>query len=137
MTNEELNDLIAKLESETSMEKAIFEIRKIDVEESFVKANKEGLQIFALELLKASAQAEQAAMKNQLIHFENLELLENGDICPYYIEPTLEIRQTRIPEPLRKETWKDKLTTGGCVTVLLILITATIVGLISILKWAF
>ena len=137
MTNEELNDLIAKLESETSMEKAIFEIRKIDVEESFVKANKEGLQIFALELLKASAQAEQAAMKNQLIHFENLELLENGDICPYYIEPTLEKRQTRIPEPLRKETWKDKLTTGGCVTVLLILITATIVGLISILKWAF
>ena len=141
MTTQELQDLISKLESEVSKETALFEIYQYGggPEESFVKANREGLQLFALELLKASLKVEETIkdpVKNT-IHIEYEEMLENGDIGIHYIEPTLEKRQIAANKPPYKETWKDTLTKGGCISIAIVLIVATIVGLIAILKWLF
>ncbi len=115
MTKEELEDLISKLELGVSKDTALFEIYQYGggPDESFVKANQEGLQLFAIELLKASLKVEQTIgdpAKNT-IHIEHEEMLENGDIGLHYIEPTLQKRQTAPKRPPQKETWKDTLTT--------------------------
>jgi hypothetical protein len=141
VTKKELQDLISKLESEVSKDTALFEIYQYGggPDESFVKANKEGLQLFATELLRASLKVEETiddSSKNT-IHIEHESMMENGDIGIHYIEPTLEKRQTALKIKSEKDTWKDKLTKGGCIVIAVVLIIATIVGLISILKWIF
>ncbi len=142
MTKEELNDLIHKLDSQSSKDIALFEINQYGggLDESFIKANKEGLQLFALELLKASLKAEEVAraIEGKVIHFENEEFLANGDVGIHYIEPTLEKRRNIGSNTLPKEdSWKEELTKLGCITGVLILVFATIVGLIEIIKWLF
>ena len=141
MTTQELQDLISKLEPEVSKDTALFEVYQYGggPDESFVKANKEGLQLFALELLKASLKVEETIRDpaKNTIHIEHEEMLANGDIGIHYIQPTLEVRQTSPSRPPYKETWKDTLTKGGCISIAIVLIVATIVGLIAILKWLF
>jgi hypothetical protein len=142
LTKEQLKDFFSKLESENSKDIALFEINQYGggPDESFVKANKEGLQLFALELLKASLRAEElaTATEKKVIHFEYEEMLANSDIGIHYIEPTLEKRKNDERNPTPKEdTWKDKLTKAGCITVALLLIIATGVGLIEMVRWLF
>lgn len=140
MTKEELIDLISKLEPGVSKDTALFEIYQYGggPDESFVKANQEGLQLFAIELLKASLKVEQTVSdpSKTSIQIEHEEILENGDIGIHYIEPTLEKRQ---PSPKRppENNWKDTLIKGGCISIAVIIIVATIIGLISIFKWLF
>jgi hypothetical protein len=141
LTQEELTGIISKLEPVVSKDTALFEIYQYGggPDESFIKANRQGLQLFAIELLKASLKVEQTLgdPTKSTIGIEHHEMLENGDIGIHYIEPTSEIRQAASKPTPNKETWKDKLIKGGCISVAGIIIIATIVGFISIFKWLF
>ena len=97
MTKEELDNLINKLDTQISKDIALFEVNQYGggLDESFIKANKEGLQLFALELLKASLKVDEIARatEKKVIHFENEEILANSDVGIHYIKPTLEKRR--------------------------------------------
>ena len=55
MEKEELNKIIKKIENENPKEKAFFGIHSTENgDEVYIKANKSGLELFAVELLKAS-----------------------------------------------------------------------------------
>ncbi|HUC79628.1 MAG TPA: hypothetical protein VMR70_01880 [Flavisolibacter sp.] len=141
MTKQELQDFISKLEPAVSKDTALFEIYQYGggPDESFIKANPDGLQLFAIELLNASLRVEETikdSAKNT-IDIEHEKMLQNGDIGIHYIELTLEERQTALERLPDKQTWKDTLTKGGCISIAVVLVIATIVGLISILKWLF
>ena len=59
MKNEELNKIIEQLESGASKEKATFGIYYLEGEdEMHIKANKDGFELFASEMLKASRDSE-------------------------------------------------------------------------------
>ena len=142
MTKEELDNLINKLDTQISKDIALFEVNQYGggLDESFIKANKEGLQLFALELLKASLKVDEIARatEKKVIHFENEEILANSDVGIHYIKPTLEKRRNVEPGTLSKKgSWKEELTKFGCIAGVLILAFATILGVIEILKWLF
>ena len=60
MTNEKLQNIIAQFDEKELKEKALFGILQYGggPDESFIKANKEGLELFALELLKSASETE-------------------------------------------------------------------------------
>lgn len=110
------------------------------MDECYIKANKEGLQIFALQLLKAAAQTETIlAHKEKNIIPLNLEgnwMDKEAAVIFEYIEPI----STKPEMPVRQASSspaKDKLFSYGCGIGLIILLIAVLVGLASMLSWLF
>ena len=67
MNKEELQNIIDKLESENRKEKAYFGIFEYGSgpDESYIKADKQGLELFALEILKAARDSEELLNNNK------------------------------------------------------------------------
>ncbi len=142
MTEEELQNIINKFD-ETELEKqAIWGIFQYGggSDESFIKANKEGLELFALELLKASLESNKIIEnnKNKIIHLDYYEnwIYENADTYLQYIELVKE-KQTLKPKVEYKTTISDKLLTSLLKIILVILIVALFIGLRTMFSWIF
>ena len=138
MSKDELQKIIDQLESGNSKDEAYFAIFQYGggPDESFVKANKQGLELFAAEILKASRDADEIVgdKEKNIIPLDYEEEWIEGDTFVQYIEPTLEKRKKAKHEP-RKETWKDKGIKFGCFAGLIIAIVSVIVGLITMVTW--
>lgn len=140
MNKEELQKIIDLLESNNSSEDAYFGIfdDNPDAGECHIRANKQGLELFASEILKASRDAEEIVNDKEktLIPLnENFDWKE-GDILIQYIEPTLEKREkARLNLP--KQTLLSRIVIGCFLMLLVLCFTAFVVGMISIFKWIF
>ena len=137
MEKEELNKIIEKIENEIPKEKAFFGIHSMQNEdEAYIKANKYGLELFAIELLKASRKANEITQDSEksIISFDPKEKWITGDIWIGYIEPKLEDRIDIKEEPYKK-TWKDKFLGYGCLTIIGIGILVFIVGIFAVISW--
>lgn len=140
MTQDELQKIIEELEARVSKDKATFGIFQYGggPDESFIKADKEGLKLFALELLKAANKSNdilEDKEKNVIpIELDESWVNEQSDTVIQYVEPVAE----RLPseKPVKhKTTFFDKLLPFGCFTVLTILLAALLVGLWTLAKW--
>ncbi|TBV25164.1 hypothetical protein DMZ43_12700 [Meridianimaribacter sp. CL38] len=142
MTNNIIHTIINQLKEGNSKEKAylgFFQYGR-DIDESCIKANKEGLLLYASYLLEAGLEINKRSFDKNKIETFALSpdfISENTDFDFHYIEllnkPRLEIES--ISE--YKESWKDKLVgyvIGGFLISLIVLI---IIGFITILKWIF
>jgi len=140
MKQEELDELINKLERSSSPTDAYFAIYQYGggPDESYVKANKEGLELFAAQLLKASRDYDKIIVDKEknIIPLNYTEQWIDGDIFIQYVEPTTE-KGKLVKEEKYKETFVDKLVPIGCFTILILLLISTIVGLVSIFKFIF
>lgn len=142
MTQDELQNIIEELEGKISKDTATFGILQYGggADESFIKADKEGLKLFALELLKAaqkSADTVSDKEKNIIpIEFEDDWISEQSDTVIQYVEPIIP-RQPIEAQPKHKDTIADKLIPVGCFAVLAILVVAVLVGLWTLVKWIF
>lgn len=93
MTKEELQKIIEQFDEEELKRQGIFSILQYGggSDESFIKANKEGLEMFALELLKSSRDAESIITdkeKNIIpLNYDESWIDEFGDTFIQYIEP--------------------------------------------------
>jgi hypothetical protein len=108
--------------------------------ESILRANKAGLQIFALELLKAARDLEDTldfSEENVIPLDVNADWIdENSDTFIGYIE-LLAGKQKLKPKKEYKETLRDKLIPFGCGIALIVLAIATVVGLVTIIQFLF
>ena len=143
MNKEELQNIIDKLESENPKEKAYFGIFEYGggPDESFIKANKQGLELFALEILKAARDTEELLNDDKgesvfPLGFDEDWIDDDCSTYIQYIEPTNEIRTITKREPY-VETWTDKTMKFGCISTILIAIVSAIVGIVTIVKWFF
>jgi Fe2+ transport system protein B len=141
LTNEELQNIIDKLEGQGLKSVGTFGVFDTTHGNEFsIQANKEGLQLFALELLKASKQAEQVLKEAEIkvIHIEeNLEWINrNADIIITCIEP-IEKRPEKKQVETEKLDLKEKVFKYGCFTTLGILLIAMIIGLWTLFKFIF
>lgn len=142
MTNEKLQNIIAQFDEKELKEKALFGILQYGggSDESFIKANKEGLELFAFELLKSANEIENiiADKEKKTIPFDYVENLidEESNTFIDFIEPIDEEQNSKIKEDY-KETFVEKFTPYGCGIIILILGISTLVGLITILDWLF
>lgn len=133
MEKEELHVIIKKLEANNSKEQAYFEVSYDDGEENgtYIKANKEGLQLFANELLKVSLNFEEILdrkEKTTLIDDANDWL--KGLAFFNYIEIISEKPKENEVEEI-KDTWQNKAVNYGCFAILIFAVIIFIVGLVS------
>lgn len=141
MKKEELEDLGSKIESEAAKDSALFEFHYHDGYEDaiYIKANRDGLLLFAMELLKVSATISQSGSEpvEKTISFDDSGMMEYSQVSILYIEPTLQKKQKTIKALTHKKTWKDSFAQIGCIGVVIIFALSAIVGFISILRWLF
>ena len=141
MNKEELQNIIDEFDKEDRKQKAYFGIFEYGgaPDESYIKANKQGLELFALEILKAARDSEELLKSEREESVFPLGFDEDwiDDDCSTYIqyvEPTNEIR-TNVKQVSNVETWKDKTMKFGCISAILIAIISAVVGIVTIIKW--
>ena len=142
MTNEELQKSIDYINEQDLKELATFGIFAIgnNWDEIAIKANKEGLQLFALQLLKASQQTKNVLLDKDIDTIpldSNAEWINpESDIKIFYVE---QVDKTHKEEKAdnRKETFTDKSMKYGCIAIFILLVIAVFVGLWTLGKLLF
>ncbi|MDI9309757.1 MAG: hypothetical protein QM535_06045 [Limnohabitans sp.] len=109
-------------------------------EGSYIRANKEGLQLYAIELLKGAIAMDEKTKFNET---NAIPMCDNGNwmdlnstIVIGYIESVDKI-EGYPSQPNSKLSVKDTLIPYGCGIIVIISIIALIVGFVSIVKWIF
>jgi hypothetical protein len=142
MTNEEIKTFADTLIADTSKEDAVFGIYQYGggPDESCVKANKAGLQMFAAEILKASINSQSIIddkNKNIITVDYNAEWIdEDSDTFIQYIEPLEGTRKKPIPPP-ETSYWKNELIKYSLAFVFLLIVVCIITGIVTIVKTIF
>lgn len=142
LTKEDLQKIIDQFDEEELKRQGIFGISRYGGggDESFIRANKEGLELFALELLRSARDAEEIISDTQKtiipLDCEGSWIDENSDTVIQYVKPVTD-KQKLVPESEHGSTFKDKLVAYGCGLVAIILVIAVIVGLVTVFKWLF
>lgn len=142
MTEEEIKDFIKKLKADSDEAAGYFGIFQYGggSDESFIKANKEGLKLFAAEILEAITEVDNTlndpVKKLIPINHDSAWTDENSDTAIHYIEPIVKVHPqgAYTGEP---ETLKDKAIKYGCIAVLIFLVFALITGMVTVIKWIF
>jgi hypothetical protein len=138
---EDLQYIIEKLEADIIKEKATFGIFQYGggPDESFIKADKEGLKLFALELLKAVKEFDDPENNQEgnltFGSFDGDWINEGSDTRIDYIEPLAGREASKKQE--YKETIGDKLIPYGCGIVALLVIVCFLMGLEELIRWIF
>ena len=128
----ELDGIIKSLDDNSSKDDAYFEF-KIDEQDSYIRANEDGLFQFYKQLLKSIKLFEdRKANKSKTISITGGDWLD-GDDNYNYIEPIYEFRKDIKTKEHYNESWKDKIFKLGCPSVLVLLRISVLVGLVNII----
>lgn len=136
MTDKELNILVEKLKASNSKEDAIFDINEGAGPDGghYIKANRQGLRLFAAELLEGSNDSRiiDERKDKRAIPISTIEW-SDGDVVLEHIEPIFGIqRKQEAADPVNK--FKEKLIVGSILAVVIFIIICLIVGFITIVK---
>ncbi|GAA4172309.1 MULTISPECIES: hypothetical protein [Sphingobacterium] len=138
MNDELLESLKSDLDLEGSFKNGQFGIYSDYRERDdvyFIKANKEGLKLFAYQLLCAAKDFEHQEQEQA---FQNIALeevswmLKDSEIVLKHIEDPSMIRVSETEAT--KSSWKDSAVTIGCCIILAFLLISLIVGIYTIIN---
>lgn len=141
MTNEKLQQIISELGSAELKDEATFGLffHHGHEEESFIKANRQGLLCYAYLLLDAAQYIDEnnpETTQNSIKLDTKSEWIdERSETFIYYVQPVVE-REVIINEP-HKDSFMDKLTPIGCIAAIIIFILSIPVGLYTISEWLY
>jgi hypothetical protein len=144
LTKEKLQKIIDQFDEDELKRHGIFSILQYKgssgSDESFIRANKEGLELFALGLLKSARDSENLLSnpeKNIIpLDYDEDWIDENSDTFIQYIE-LISDKQKLKSESDSKSPIADKLMSLGCGLLVIILIISVLVGLVTVFKWLF
>jgi len=143
VNKDQLQQIIDQIENEDLKSEAYLGIFEYGggPDESYIKANKQGLQLFALELLKAARDSDDLLNNENeqsifTLGFDEIWVDDESTTFIQYVEPTKEIRERVKSEPY-KETWQDKVARFGCIIAILLAVLSGIVGAVTMIKWIF
>lgn len=142
LTKEDLQKIIDQFDQDELKRQGIFGISQYGggSDESFIRANKEGLELFALELLKSARDTEAtlADAEKKVIPFDYNEnwIDESSDTFIQYVEPITD-KQKLQPKKEYKTTITDRFMPYGCGLLAIVLVVCVIVGLVTLFKWLF
>ncbi|OIN59727.1 hypothetical protein [Arsenicibacter rosenii] len=140
LKQKELQNIIDQFPEERLKEKAFFGIYHYgnNTDESFIKANTEGLQLFALQLLRSTLDIDlTSSTANQntisLIYDEDW-IDEHSDTLIQYIHPVFE---KPVPKIIKKNSpyFSGKLVGLAFSLFALLVVVALLIGFVTILKW--
>ena len=142
MTEEELKIFADKLVTDKTKEEAVFGIYQYGggSDESYIKANKAGLQIFATELLYASLECDTIINDKDkdviTLDYEAEWVSEDGTTFLQYIEPLQGTREKPILTPERSQI-KNDIYKYGCILGLVFIVACIVTGFVTIVKSLF
>lgn len=135
MKSEDLHHLISGFNEDELKQIGTFGIYQYDEDSNlyFIQANKEGLQLFAIQLLKASHELDETS--EELINFDCSEnwMTYNGDVFINSIIPTSKIENEKIIED-DSIGLKMRLLTIGYTIIMSLFILFALIGLGVIIK---
>jgi hypothetical protein len=142
MTKEELQEIISRFNEEELKELGIFGIFQYGggPDESYIRANKEGMELVALELLKSARDIETALSNANTYRNPIMDsgdwIDENSDTMIHYLEP---VAGKQKSGPLKYEaSFLERVSSFfGCMFFALLLIVSIVVGFFTILGWLF
>ena len=135
MTDDEIRKFINDLRDKQKFDEAYIGFFQFGggSEESFIKANRQGLEMHAAELLEAAVTKYNDKSKSYGLD-EGIQDIE-GDFSFQYVDLKEGKRGEIKPSPDYKETWTDKVFLICCIAVILIFLSIGVIGLITIAKW--
>lgn len=141
-TKEDLQKIIDQFDESELKERGFFGISQYGggSDESFIRANKEGLELFALELLKSARDMEDILSNKEKkeIWFDDIDWFdENSDTFIHYIEPVAYNKRLKKESTIELPTFIDKLIPYGCGFIFLVLLLSILVGVSTMFKWFF
>jgi len=141
MADEEIKEIINRLRDEKKLEEAyigFFDLSDSSYE-SYIKANRQGLEIYAANLLEAAITKYSGKSKSHGLDVDIQD--EEADYIFQFVDLTKEKKEDIKPNIKTEETWKDKASNFGCITLVILIfvsiIAIGIIGLITVFKWAF
>ena len=143
VTQKKIENIISELENSNNKKKAFFGLYQYggDIHESCIRANRQGLILYAVELLRASKEIEKGTFENGKIEHYKIDLSwtdENADFCFDNLELTSKIKTKKVNTfPKYQETWKDKLYSYLFLGIIMVLVIFLIIGFTTTVKWLF
>jgi len=143
LNKEEIKKIIDKIESFNSKDEAyfgIFDTGPVNQNEGFIKGNREGLSLFAIELLKAIQKKDDSGANEKSVFYsldQKAEWIDERSVIRIaYIEASDEPRKKAEFQPVLK-SGKVKIIEITLILIIIFGILAMIVGIITIAKWMF
>lgn len=142
MKPEELQHIIDQFDEDELKSQGIFGIYQYGgaADESYIRANKAGLEIVALELLKASKEAENILVnggENSIITNHREDWFdENSTTQLDYIE-LIAHKQKNKPKEVPKESLANSFFIFCFFLIFILLLASIFIGLATIIMWFF
>ncbi len=150
MEHKKIQEFIDSFQLDKLEEEAIFGILSYGggPDESFIKANKEGTLLYAIDLLKAVTKFEEMQQNktnnkdNTIYTLETDNWIdENSETIIGYLDPIFYKRAKKKEIESSKNSTLDKIknkATGiGCFAIIILIVVSTFVGLETIYHWFF
>lgn len=141
-TTQQLKDFINQFDINKLEQEGVFGIYQYGggSNESYIRSNKAGLQLYAIELLKGAIAMDEKTKSNEtdiipMCANENWMDLDSTIVIDY-IEPVNK-NEVYPFQSNSKPSLKDTLIPYGCGIIVIISIIALLVGFVSIAKWIF
>jgi len=104
----------------------------------YISANRQGLELYATELLNASLESETIVLHPQKFEYNIGQkdwIDDKSDIYIDFVSPFLEKRKNIKKDEPYKETFKDKLITLILKILLIFLVICMIIGIVRVFQW--
>ena len=139
-TKKELQNRIDQFDEDQLKENGVFGIFTYggDSSENYIKANKDGLELYALRLLKTARDLEDTLPDNNEndIWFDKENWIdENSEVFINYVEQIVD-KQKDI-EGQQNTKFSDNLALYGCIFILMFLLFSILVGVSTMFGWFF
>lgn len=137
---EELKEIIEKLEKRNNPEEAYFGFyhEDDDPDDQLIKANREGLELYALDLLRAARETYDLTEKeNPKTYWSDVDDFddENSHFSFDRIKVFKGTKQEIDPSLQKPKTWKEKASDAGCLGLVLLIIALILIGLKTVGSW--
>jgi hypothetical protein len=132
MTPTKLQQIITELETTNSPQEAYFAINTFGGghDESYIQANKQGLELFAAQLLKASHDFDAAkeSKEQSVIDLDYEQEWIDGEVIIQYVQPA---NKPEVSNESTATSIREKLGTGCMIIAVIVIITAFVTGLVT------
>ncbi len=139
MNDKEIGKLINELRSQKNYDEAYIGYFQYGGGpfESCMKANRQGLELHAAELLEAALETEKEFEKGKIKTFGLDQGITNeeSDFFFDYVELKKEARNEIKPDSVYKETWKDVLIKYFFFGILIGVGLLIIIGIVTVISW--
>lgn len=138
--NEKLQTIIEQFDENELKKRAFFNILShgLGVKEKYIKANKEGIALFAFGLLKSLRDAnERTLSEKKYIHLDHDDGSPDPDTNALFISHIEFVPEAGAiaPKKAKRSAIRDMIIPLGCLLVLIILAASATVGFVTIIRW--